>query len=172
MTKISTLARAAWMVLGTCLAGAAHAGAGATVNACINLPTKPIQPLTVVVTPGGAGTHCMNNTGSGTSFKVTDAGVTCASVGYVEAKASSTKGDTCATDSSNWPLSYSIQNTSFSGATQSQWSGAGTRNSISLQSASKNTNVCGSSVVCNATSWDWDHGTQGPLFIIFQPQSQ
>jgi hypothetical protein len=156
----------------TLFAGSAYAGAGANVNACINLPTKPAKPMTVSVTAGGAGTHCMNDSGNNASFTVSSAGVTCTAVGYVEAKASSTKGDLCATDSSNWPLAYSIINTSFSGGTQSGWSGGGSRNSIDLQSQSKGTVVCGSDSVCNSTSWNWDHGTQGPLYIIFQPQSQ
>lgn len=150
----------------------AHAGAGANVNACINLPVKPSTPLQVTVAAGGSGTHCMNDTGTGTSFTVSSAGVTCGSVGYVEAKASSTKGDTCATDSSNWPLSYTIANTAYSGATQSAWSGAGSRNNINLNNPSNYTVVCGTSALCNSTSASWDHGTQGPLYIIFQPQGQ
>lgn len=160
------------LVMATLFAGSAYAGAGANVNACINLPTKPAKPMTVTVTAGGAGTHCMNDQGNNTTFTVSNAGVTCSAVGYVEAKASSTKGDTCATDSSNWPLAYKIANSGFSGGTQSQWSGAGTRNSIELQNQSKDTVVCGSDTVCSSTSWNWDHGTQGPLYIIFQPQSQ
>lgn len=160
------------LAIGTLFAASAYAGAGANVNACVSLPTKPAQAMTVSVTAGGAGTHCMNDKGNSTSFTVNSAGVTCAAVGYVEAKASSTKGDTCATESSNWPLSYSIVNTAFSGATQSGWSGAGTRNSIDLENQSKDTVVCGSSSLCNATSWNWDHGSQGPLYIIFQPQGQ
>jgi hypothetical protein len=169
---MKSLGAATVLAIAAMAAGSAHAGAGANVNACVSLPTKPMQPMTVSVTAGGAGTHCMNDKGSNTSFTVNSAGVTCASVGYVEAKASSTKGDTCATDSSNWPLSYTISNTAFSGATQSGWSGAGTRNSVNLENPSKDTVVCGSNSLCNATSWNWDHGTQGPLYIIFQPQGQ
>jgi len=172
MNAIKTTGAAMVMAAGALFAGPASAGAGANVNACINLPTKPAQPMYVQVTAGGAGTHCMNDAGKNTSFQVSSAGVTCATVGYVEAKASSTKGDTCATDSSNWPLSYKINNTAFSGTTQSGWSGAGTRNSINLENPSKDTVVCGSDSLCNATSWNWNHGTQGPLYIIFQPQGQ
>lgn len=172
MKAMKTSGAAIAVAASALFAGPAYAGAGANVNACINLPTKPAQPMTVQVTAGGAGTHCMNDTGNSTSFTVNSAGVTCAPVGYVEAKASSTKGDTCATDSSNWPLSYKIANTAFSGTTQSGWSGAGTRNSITLENQSKDTVVCGSNSLCNATSWNWDHGSQGPLYIIFQPQGQ
>ena len=150
----------------------AHAGAGANVNACINLPVKPNSPLTVKVSAARSGTHCMNDAGNDTSFTVSAAGVTCSSVGYVEAKASSTKGDLCATDTSTWPLSYSITNTAYSGSTQSSWSGAGSTNSVNLNNPSKNTVVCGTNALCNSTSWQWNHGTQGPLYIIFQPQGQ
>lgn len=172
MKAIHTVGGTAALAISALFAGPAHAGAGANVNACINLPTKPATPMQVSVKAGGSGTHCMNDSGNNASFTVTSAGVTCASVGYVEAKASSTKGDTCATDSSNWPLSYTISGSAFSGTTQSGWSGAGTRNSINLENPSKDTVVCGSDSLCNSTSWNWNHGTQGPLYIIFQPQGQ
>lgn len=150
----------------------AMAGAGANVNACIYLPTAPIAPLKANVTTGGSGTHCMNDKGNNTTITVTQAGLTCSAVGYVEAKASSTKGDTCATDTSTWPVAYNISGTAYSGATQSDWSGAGTRNSITLQNPSRGTSVCNSQNLCSGTSATWDHGTQGPVYVIFQPQAQ
>jgi hypothetical protein len=150
----------------------AMAGAGAMVNACIYLPTAPITPMQANISAGGSGTHCMNDKGNGTTINVTQAGLTCGSVGYVEAKASSTKGDTCATDTSTWPVAYTIGGTAYSGSTQSDWSGAGTRNSITLQNQSGGTAVCNSQNLCSGTSATWDHGTQGPVYVIFQPQSQ
>lgn len=150
----------------------AMAGAGANVNACIYLPTAPMAPLKATVTAGGSGTHCMNDKGNSTTINVTQAGLTCGSVGYVEAKASSTKGDTCATDTSTWPVAYTIGGTAYSGATQSDWSGAGTRNSITLQNQTRGTAVCNSQNLCSGTSATWDHGTQGPVYVIFQPQAQ
>lgn len=150
-------------------AGVAHAGAGATVYACVNFATKPAKPLVVNVTPGGSGTHCMYDTGNNTTFTVTEAGVSCSSVGYVEAKASSTKGDFCATEKSRWPLAYSITDTSFSGQTQTQWNTGTSNNSIDLNDPPAGTIVCGSNAVCTSTSWTWNAGSQGPLYIIFQP---
>lgn len=158
------------LALGLCaLPMFAYAGAGATVNACIYMPTTPSKAFTANVTAGGSGTHCMNDTGQNTSIQITQSGLNCSSVGYVEAKASSTKGDTCATDSSTWPSGYSATGFPYSGATQSTWSGAGTRNSINLNDASAGTVVCNSPALCNSQSATWDHGTQGPLYIIFQP---
>lgn len=147
----------------------AHAGAGAQVNACVYFATKPATTLTVSVTPNGSGTHCMNDTGSSTTFQVNTAGVTCGSVGYVEAKASSTKGDLCATDKSRWPLSYSIAGTAFSGQTQTQWNTGTQNNSMDLNDQPAGTNVCGGKALCPSTSWTWNAGSQGPLYIIFQP---
>lgn len=150
-------------------AGSAYAGAGANVNACVYFATKPAAALTVSVTVAGSGTHCMNNTGNNASFTVTSAGLTCGSVGYVESKSSSSKGDLCATDSSNWPLSYAIANTAFSGATQTGWNAGSQNNSMNLNNQSAGTQVCGSQALCTSSSWTWNAGTQGPLFIIFQP---
>ena len=150
----------------------AMAGAGANVYACIYLPTAPIKPLVASVTAGGSGTHCMNESGNNTTINVTQAGLNCSSVGYVEAKASSTKGDTCATDTSTGPLGYSSTGTSYSGSTQSQWSGAGTTNSVNLNNPSPGTSVCNSQNLCAGQSATWNKGTQGPLYFIFQPQSQ
>lgn len=150
-------------------AGMAHAGAGANVNACVYFPTKPATALVVNVTPGGSGTHCMHDTGNAATINVTSAGITCAPVGYVESKASSTKGDLCATDKSNWPLSYTITGTSYSGGTQTQWHSGTQNNSIDLISQPAGTNVCGLGALCPSTTWTWNAGSQGPLYIIFQP---
>jgi hypothetical protein len=150
-------------------ASPAYAGAGANVSACVYFATKPSTQLVVSITPAGSGTHCMNDTGSATSITVTGPGVSCASVGYVEAKASSTKGDLCATQSSNWPLAYSIAGTAYSGQTQTEWHTGTSNNSIDLQNQPAGTSVCGNSTLCPATSWTWNAGTQGPLYIIFQP---
>jgi hypothetical protein len=170
MMRLRTLAPLSALLLCT-LPAASFAGAGANVYACIYLPTAPIAPMVANVTAGGSGTHCMNDTGNNTTINVTSVGLNCSSVGYVEAKASSTKGDTCATDSSTWPLSYNISGTAYSGSTQSTWSGAGTRNSVELNNPSQNTSVCNAQSLCTGTSATWNHGTQGPLYFVFQPLS-
>jgi len=119
----------------------------------------------------------MNKKGNNTSFTVSAAGVTCGSVGYVEEKGSSTKGDVCATDTSLWVLSYNLKTgsapTPYSGSTNSKWSHPLFKpNHMSLKDQSPKTVVCTTTDLCDATSQQWDSGTQGPLYIIFQPQSQ
>ncbi len=90
---------------------AALAGAGANVKVCVNLKNPPIMPFIIIrVMPGGTtnghSTHCMNNAGNAANIMVNGAGVHCADMGYVEAKASSSGGDLCATDTSYWTVSY------------------------------------------------------------------
>ena len=160
------------LTIGLCmLPGVAFAGAGANVTACIYMPTTPAKSFSASVSAGGSGTHCMNDSGNNTTISVTQAGLNCSGVGYVEAKASSTKGDTCATDSSTWPISYAGNGAgaSYTGSTQSTWSGAGTRNSIDLNNPSSGTVVCNAQALCNSQNATWNHGTQGPIYIIFQP---
>lgn len=151
---------------------AAHAGAGANIQACIYLPVAPIAPLQVSFTAGGSIDHCMNNTGKNGSLTASAAGVTCTSVGYVEGKSSSSGGDTCATETSVWLLSYKVANTAYTGSTQSTWSHPLFQsNHMTLRDFSSGTVVCGNSDLCKSTSQEWPSGTQGPLYIIFQPQA-
>ena len=164
------------MYIGICAAlalmttGQAFAGAGANVNACIYLPVAPAQPLKVDFTAGGSGDHCMNDKGKNASLSASTAGVSCTSVGYVESKSSSSGGDTCASDDSIWTLGYTTPGTGYSGSTQSNWSHPFLgHNHIALQNSSKDTYVCTQASLCNATKQQWDAGTQGPLYIIFEP---
>ena len=150
----------------------AYAGAGANVNPCIYLPTQPLSPLQFDITVGGSATHCMNSIGNDTQIAVNSAGITCGSVGYVEEKGSSSGGDTCATDESHWILGYTVPGTAYNGSIDTQWYvggvfGAGD-NHIELPDP-KNTQVCGTPNLCSATQQEWKGGTQGPLYIIFQP---
>jgi hypothetical protein len=155
----------------------AHAGPGAIINGCIYLPTAPTSALTVNFTV--TANHCMNSSGQNQSMTIpayaSGAGVTCVSIGYVEAQASTTLGNTCGSDDSYWTLSYSIANSGFSGSAETEWPknflGIG-HNSLSLQNQSPNTQICSTSSLCgSATSITWDSGSQGPLYIIFQPKS-
>jgi len=149
----------------------AFAGAGANVYACVYMPTTPSKPFAANVTVGGSGTHCMNDAGNNTTIQVSQSGLSCSAVGYVEEKGSSTKGDTCATDTSTWPIGYSVSGQPYSGSTQTTWAGSGTSNSINLKNPSPGTVVCNAKNLCAAQNATWDKGTQGPLYIIFQPVS-
>ena len=153
------------------IADYAFAGAGANTNVCINLATPPASPLKVSVKVGGSGTHCMNDKGNDATITASGVGLSCASVGYVEEKGSSTKGDTCATDTSTWPVSYTVKGQSYSGAARLHMSRGTTANQVSISDQSKDTVICNSEAVCVSTSTSWNHGTQGPLYVIFQPQA-
>ncbi|HEX3553888.1 MAG TPA: hypothetical protein VIA62_11735 [Thermoanaerobaculia bacterium] len=159
-------------VLVAMIPAVAHAGPGAVIYGCVYVPTAQSSALTVNFTT--LGNHCMNSIGSNASMSVSAAGVTCVSVGYVEAQASTTWGNTCGSDDSLWTLSYNVPNTGFSGSALTDWPknflGIG-HNSLSLQNQSPNTMICGSQSLCTSTSITWDAGSSGPLYIIFQPQS-
>lgn len=172
MKAIKILGGVAIFGLTVMLVSMAHAGAGAQVYACIHLPDEPSSPLTVKVKVGDSGTQCMNAVGENTTLIVSTAGVTCSSVGYVEAKPCSKKSDLNATDTSTWSLSYSIQNTAYSGSTQTSWHSSGIVNFIKLSDASEGTIVCGAQALCDSTSYQWKAGTLGPLYIILQPLAQ
>lgn len=151
----------------------AHAGPGATIYGCIYLPSAPPTTWTVNFTP--VGNHCMNSSGANASVPISAAGVTCAPLGYVEAKASTTPfEDTCGSDDSVWTLAYNILNTGYSGSTGTDWPknflGIGS-NHFYLINQSSNTVVCGSPGLCGLTSVTWDSASSGPIYIIFQPQS-
>ncbi len=158
------------LFLGLIASSVAFAGAGANINACVYLAVAPAEPITFKFKAGGSVDHCMNATGEDSSITVSKAGVSCISVGYVEAKASSTGGDICETDTSTWILSYSSSSGGYSGSTQAHMSHPFlSSNHISLSDSSPKTFVCGSSNLCDSTKQIWDAGTIGPLYIIFQP---
>lgn len=148
----------------------AYAGAGANMNACVYLAVSPATPITFNFTAGGSADHCMNDTGNNASVTASNAGVTCVSVGYVEEKGSSTGGDVCATDISTWVLSYSAEDSSYSGSVQAHMSHPlFSSNHISIDNQSPDTYICSTANACNSTKLTWDSGTQGPLYFIFEP---
>jgi hypothetical protein len=136
----------------------AHAGKGANTNACVYLAVTPSAPVTVNFSP--VNTNCMNNTGNSNSLTASATGVTCVSIGYVEAQGSGS----CAFESSTWNLSYNAPGTAWSGSTQSKWA---TGSGITLSNYSPKTSVNTSPAVSTATSVDWNY--QGPIYIIFTP---
>lgn len=144
--------------LAACLATPALAGKSADANACVNLSVAPQSPVVFNFTP--VNTNCMNDTGNNASVTASQAGVTCAPIGYVEAKGSGV----CAFETSTWNLSYSAPGTSWSGSTQSEWA---TGSGITLKSYSPQTSVNTSPASSTATSLDWNDN--GPIFIIFSP---
>ncbi|GLR14761.1 hypothetical protein GCM10007907_35510 [Chitinimonas prasina] len=144
------------------------ADAGADVNACVYLPTKPLQPLTVNFIAGGATDHCMNHIGNNVSVVASAQGITCGSVGFVQEKNGDNHGKTCFGSKSNWVLSYTIPNTQYSGATNAHFNYDFSHYHVDLSPA-KSAQVCANATLCGSTSQKWDSGTKGPLYIIFSP---
>lgn len=135
---------------------------GATVHACVTLTTDPPggKPYKVDFTAGLSTDQCMNNRGENAWVMVSKKGTTCASLGYVELKNSSSDGDLCHTWKSYWGTSYKIDATGQEVTTNSRWQQGGY---IELISQSPGTFVCGSANPCSATSQSWS-GT-GELWV-------
>jgi len=148
----------------------AMAGAGANMYACVYLAVTPAQSIVFNFKAGGSADHCMNDIGHDTTVTASSAGVSCSDVGYVEEKGSSSGGDTCATDTSTWILSYSATTGGYSGSTQAHMSHPFLgHNHIELSNQSPDTYVCSTDNLCNSTKQQWDAGTTGPMYIIFEP---
>jgi hypothetical protein len=142
-----------------CLGGAnAWAGKSANVNACVNLLVKPQSTITFSFSP--VATNCMNHSGNSADMEVSKAGVSCTSIGYVEAKGSGG----CAFESSRWNLSYSVSDHSWSGSAHTKWA---TGTGIVLESYPPKTSVNTSPTVSSATKMNWSG--DGPIYIIFTP---
>lgn len=136
---------------------------GANVQACVYFSQVPAKSINTCFVAGGASDHCMNASGQNACVNVTQAGLTCVSVGYVEEKGSSSGGDTCATDHSIWSLAYTAG--IYSGSTLSDWSTGWIHNEIYLVSQSPGTNVCPSQALCAVTDLEWDKGSAPSLYV-------
>ncbi len=141
----------------------AVAGPGANMNACIHYPVRPIKPLVVEFKRGNW--QSMNESGQDSSMNVSEAGLTCTSVGYVEAARFLNP------QASRWEIGYTIIDSPKSGSTNTNWKGVlPMANKLELLSASPGTALCLSAHLCNVQYQEWASGTQGPLYIIFQPE--
>ena len=140
------------------------------MNACVYLAVTPASPITVNFKAGGSADHCMNKKGHVVSFSASTDGVTCGAVGHDEEKGSSTGNDLCATDTSTWVLSYSSEQRGYSGSVEAQLSHPlFSSNHIKIGNQSPDTHICSTKNLCNPTKISWDSGTQGPLYMIFEP---
>lgn len=111
----------------------------------------------------------MNSIGNTASLDVSESGMSCVGIGYVEAKTSSSGGDTCASDQSIWNIAYSgtLNTNKKSGTIKSRWRkqwGSQT-NEIVFQSAPGTARVCGSKHLCNSRDYYWETGTSGPAYV-------
>ena len=161
------------ILLGVALRGVS-AGAEAYINACIYLAQKPAQPFSIQWTAGNnAADRCLYDRGHDATMTVTDSGLTCSSVGKVQAKASSSGGDLCATDDSIWGISYNGgKNNVYSGSTLSKWTSEGfflSKARVTLRQSSKDTNICADRARCSGTDVYWQKSNTPNLYIIFHP---
>jgi hypothetical protein len=136
-------------------------GKSADVYACVNLTVKPTTKLKFDFTP--VSTNCMNHKGNNVTIEADKAGVSCGSVGYVEAKGSGS----CAFESSRWNLSYAGNGNPYSGSVHTKWA---TGMGIKFESYSPKSSVNTSAAVSTATQMNWDGN--GPIYIIFTPGAQ
>ncbi len=145
-----------------------YAGAGAKAHGCVYLATKPTTPLKVTFTVGN--THCMNDVGSGGVLTVADKGTSCLSLGYIEGKSSSSGGDICATDTSHWNLGCTTDS-SYSANSDTALShpflGS---NRAKFNSHSNGVTMCNTASKCGDTSKQWDSGTVGDLYFVYDVQ--
>ncbi|OBT51844.1 hypothetical protein VE04_07314 [Pseudogymnoascus sp. 24MN13] len=155
------------LVLG-CLILGSSAGAGANVKGCVYYDSTPFQPFKVTFDVPTSVVHCMYDKGSNATAQVTGYGVTCASVGHVSGKSSSSGGDLCATDDSRWGMSYVAG--PKSGTTYSTWSAPifGSDH-IDLYGQKSTTHICGSKSTCSDYSIKVSSGGEDTVYIIFNP---
>ena len=140
---------------------------GANISACVYSPESLTPPVTVNITVGGGPTQCMSTTGSNVTFTYTDAGVTCASVGFMELN--NTRG--CLLDPSYWFISYE---TAFGppGATNTRWRGLFPLSIELIAPSSPGTNICGGPGLCGKNTLNWPRTgprTKGPFYVSLIP---
>ncbi|KAF3915776.1 hypothetical protein ABW20_dc0108329 [Dactylellina cionopaga] len=157
MLKISFLTALAALV------GTIQAGQGLNPQACVYVQIPPSQITSAYFKVGGPSNSCMRpeSPGHDSTYTFDNAGLKCVSVGYIERKASSSGGDTCATQYSYWGLGYTMGDKS--GFTvlkfMSGWA--------TLQDHSAGTVLCTSEHRCSSTAVYFSGN--GPLYIIFDP---
>ncbi|MDI1486125.1 MAG: hypothetical protein OHK93_004315 [Ramalina farinacea] len=158
-------ALAAWAVLPHCAMG----GQGASTFACLSLDSVPSPGFNVSFNSGEK-SSCMNAFGHGAIMAVTQPGITCTCIGYVEAKGS---GGCWFKMISSWSLSYlyASDNKAYHGETSSHWYASHTLdNGMTLHDESAGTMVCSKPELCNKRNSDgptilWNSGTAGPIYV-------
>jgi hypothetical protein len=113
----------------------------------------------------------MYSSGTSTNMQVTSAGITCAWIGDLQAKKSSSDGDLCRTDQSVWGLSYKGgANNVYSGSTLTYWDAAGaflSKGYINLVNQSGGTNICPSSDRCPSSDIWWSIYDVPNIYVSF-----
>ncbi|KAI0141724.1 hypothetical protein GGR57DRAFT_519979 [Xylariaceae sp. FL1272] len=150
------------------------AGPGAVVYACLNLQVKPSTNFTALfeVNPNSGANKCMSSVGHSVIVDVSESGATCGEVGYVEAKASSSGGDLCASDESIWNVLYYTKDlpSSKSGSVRSRWYKLTWSNANEITFKENEyiagAMVCPTEALCSSTIFHWRSGSTGPAYLV------
>ena len=135
---------------------------GANVTACVYYPQEPVSPILVTFTAGDPTEICMSHSGHDNSVTVSIAGLSCASVGYVESKSFRSNGEPCG--QAVWTLSYHAD--TKSGSVESFWDAPLLASeSIELIAPPPGAQVCETEALCYQTEQKW-HGV-GQLWVRF-----
>jgi hypothetical protein len=140
---------------------------GASMYGCVYYAEQPASPIEVTFQTGISGTQCMDQNGNGGSFSVTNGGVTCYRIGYVENRPYDKGCDNCLVRDSNWAVSYNT-NMSQSGSTNSYWTAnyeGRDECEMNLQDSVAGTNVCGSAALCTTSDYEWGYDTTPTLYV-------
>lgn len=138
------------------------------MKGCVYYAVRPYQPFKVTFDVPTSVVHCMVSSvgifeclrliiheqydkGSNATAEVVNPGLTCASVGHVSGKFSSSGGDLCATDDSRWGMNYTAG--AKSGTTYSTWHAPFfASDHIDLYGQASSTHICGSESKCSSDS--------------------
>ncbi|KFY85689.1 hypothetical protein V500_08190 [Pseudogymnoascus sp. VKM F-4518 (FW-2643)] len=144
--------------------------ASANVKGCVYYAVGPYQPFKVTFDVPTSVVHCMYDKGSSATAEVVKPGLTCASVGHVSGKSSSSGGDLCATDDSRWGMNYTAG--PKSGTTYSTWHAPlFASDHIDLYGQASSTHIRGSESKCLSDSIKVSSSGEDTVWIIFDPLS-
>lgn len=101
--------------------------------------------------------------GRDVSMKVSKAGLTCKSVGFVEGKHHSFGKDSCDSDDSLWSLKYF--GGGYAGSTMTTWRAGQYHNTVMISEESDGTNIVERPELYLSVYQEWDAGTNNPLRV-------
>lgn len=154
------------MLVGLGLIRSAAAAKGKVeVQGCIWQATKPDKPYTVRFTGGSSSDACMKRKGNSPTMTVSEVGITCTSLGDVEAD----DDGWCYWQQSRWGMSYTVDGKPYSGSTLSRVTTGPVHSDIELNNQSPGTNVCASKAQCSSSFQEWRNSGNEPIYIVFKP---
>jgi hypothetical protein len=128
--------------------------------------SPPGNNYVVDFTPGFANDACMKMSGFDQTLKVTEEGVTCASVGQVAADSSWFK---CYFNNSYWGLSYKVRGKGVAGSTSTRWTTWAFSTSVTIDKYSPGTVICNADKPCQATETGWYNRYSGKIYVSQSP---